>query len=198
VDVKLKLDAVECRPGRLEDVKAIRKRLPKAAELFVEAPAGVGMEELLAAVEAADACAKIRTGGVTAEVIPTVESVAVFLCACARRGLKMKATAGLHHAVRAEQALTYAVDAPRATMHGFVNFFVAAMLAMRGEDEKVVECLSGSSVKAFAASDEFVAWRGEKFEREEMERMRTGFVMSFGSCSFEEPMADLRATGWVA
>ena len=170
VDVGLKLDAVECRPARLEDVKAIRARLPKDAQLFVEAPAGVSVEELLSAVEAAGACAKVRTGGVTAEAIPSVEDVAEFLRACARRGLRMKATAGLHHAVRADHALTYAVDAPRATMHGFVNFFVAAMLAMRGDEKKVAECLGETSVAAFAAGEEFVAWRGERFEIEEIER----------------------------
>jgi hypothetical protein len=197
VDVGLALEVVECRPVRLEDVKAIRVRLPKEADLFVEAPAGVGMEELLSAVKTAGACAKIRTGGVTAEAIPTVESVAEFLCACARRGLRMKATAGLHHAVRAEHALTYATDAPTATMHGFVNFFVAAMLA-RGDEKKVEACLGETELSAFAKSEEFVAWRDEKFELGEIERIRRSFVMSFGSCSFEEPMADLRAMGWIA
>jgi hypothetical protein len=198
VDVGLTLDAVECRPARLEDVKAIRARLPKGAAVFVEAPQGVGVEELLSAVGAANACAKIRTGGVTTEAIPPVESVAAFLCACARRGLRMKATAGLHHAVRAEHALTYAADAPRATMHGFVNFFVAAMLALRDEEKKVEACLRETDVGAFAASEKFVAWREERFDIEEIERMRGSFAMSFGSCSFEEPMADLRAMGWVA
>lgn len=197
VDAGLALEAVECRPTRLEDVKAIRVRLPKDAELFVEAPQGVGVEELLDVVEAAGACAKIRTGGVTADAIPAVESVAAFLRACARRGLRMKATAGLHHAVRGERSLTYAADAPRATMHGLVNFFVAAMLALRGEENKVAACLRETEGSAFAASEEFVAWREERLELEEIERMRGSFVSSFGSCSFEEPMAELRAMGWL-
>jgi hypothetical protein len=198
VDVGLALEVVECKPARLQDVKAIRARLPKDAELFVEVPQGAGVEELLTVVEAAGACAKIRTGGVAAESIPRVEEMAAFLFACAHRGLKMKATAGLHHAVRAERALTYAADAPKAMMHGFVNFFVAAMLALRGEEKKLAACLSETAADAFAASEEFVAWRGEKFDHEEIERMRESFVMSFGSCSFEEPMADLRAMRWVA
>lgn len=198
VDVGLKLEAVECKPTRLEDVKAIRARLPNEAELFVEAPQGVRVEELLEAVETAGACAKIRTGGVTVGVIPGVEIVAAFMCACARGGLKTKATAGLHHAVRAEHALTYAPDAPIGMMHGFVNFLVAAMLALRGDQTEVEACLREESAEAFAASDEFVAWRGARFEVAEMERMRRQFAMSFGSCSFEEPMADLRAMGWVA
>jgi hypothetical protein len=198
VDAGLKLDAVECRPARLEDVAAVRLRLPKDAELFVEGPQGVSLEELLALVEAAGACAKLRTGGLAAQAIPSVEDVAEFLCACARRGLKMKATAGLHHALRAEHALTYAAGAPRATMHGFVNFFMAAMLALRGEEKKVAACLSETSLDAFYASEDFVAWREERFAIEEIEQMRESLVMSFGSCSFEEPMADLRAMGWVA
>lgn len=198
VDIELKLETVECRPARLEDVKAIRARLPKDAELFVEPPQGIAAEELFAAVEAAGACAKIRTGGMTAEVIPSSESVTAFLCGCARRGLKMKATAGLHHAIRAEHALSYAADAPRAVMHGFVNFFVAAMLAKRGEREKTVACLRESEASAFSASDESVAWRAERFARDEIDHMRERFAVSFGSCSFEEPMADLRAMGWVA
>ncbi|HTV09065.1 MAG TPA: hypothetical protein VMD97_08505 [Candidatus Aquilonibacter sp.] len=198
VDAGLRLDAVECRPAGLQDVKAIRMRLRKDAELFVEAPQGVGVEELLKAVKAAGACAKIRMGGVTAEAIPSAELVAAFLCACARHELKMKATAGLHHAVRAEHALTYAADAPRATMHGFVNFFVAAMLAMRGEDEKVLACLLEMDPEAFVAGEKFAAWGEDRFGLAEMEGMRESFVMSFGSCSFEEPMADLRAMRWVA
>ena len=42
-----------------------------------------------------------------------------------------KATAGLHHPVRAEHPLTYAADAPAPTMHGFLNVFVAAAAAWR-------------------------------------------------------------------
>ena len=82
-------------------------------------------------------------------------------------------------------------------MHGFVNFFVAAMVALRGDATRVAACLSERAVKAFAASDELVAWHAERFEREEIERMRASFVMSFGSCSFGEPMSDLRAMGWL-
>ena len=197
MDVGLKLEAVECRPAKLEDVKAIRARLPKNAELFVEAPQGVLVEELLSKVEAAEACAKIRTGGLTSEAIPSSESVAAFLSACVRRGLRVKATAGLHHAIRAEHTLTYAVDAPSAVMHGFVNFLVAAMLALRGEEENAAACLNESDASAFCACDKAVSWHAEEFQLNEIEQMRSGFLMSFGSCSFEEPMAELRGMGWV-
>ena len=73
--------------------------------------------------------AKVRTGGVKPDAIPSVASLATFIRACADRRLAFKATAGLHHPVRAEHPLTYAPDAPRAVMHGFLNVFLAAAFA---------------------------------------------------------------------
>src|SRR4029079_13316085 len=67
--------------------------------------------------------------------IPSVEQVAAFIRACADRRLRLKATAGLHHPVRAVHPLTYAADAPRAMMHGFLNVFLAAAFAWHGEHE---------------------------------------------------------------
>jgi hypothetical protein len=75
--------------------------------------------------------AKLRTGGVTPESIPSPAEVAEFIWDCARAPVPFKATAGLHHPVRAEHRLTYAPDGPRAVMHGFVNVFLAAAAAWR-------------------------------------------------------------------
>ncbi len=100
VDAGLKLDCVECKPAALEQIAGIRKRLPGDALLFVEGAAGVAVNDLLRAIADAGACAKLRTGGVTADAIPDARSVAGFLRACAAAGVPMKATAGLHHAVR--------------------------------------------------------------------------------------------------
>ena len=51
-------------------------------------------------------------GGVTPESIPSPEQVAEFIWDCARAPVPFKATAGLHHAVRAEQP--YETSATRA------------------------------------------------------------------------------------
>src|SRR6266852_1266566 len=71
-----------------------------------------------------DGFAKVRTGGLTPESIPAAEDLADFLCRTAERRLAFKATAGLHHPVRSDRPLTYAPDAPRGVMHGFVNVFL--------------------------------------------------------------------------
>ncbi|HEY4010170.1 MAG TPA: hypothetical protein VGM11_08485 [Acidobacteriaceae bacterium] len=196
--VGLRPESVECRPAQLDDIRAIRALLRTDAELFVEAGPGIALDDLLATLHRVGACAKIRTGGVTPDAIPTVGDVAAFLCACARRGVRLKATAGLHHVVRAEHPLTYAADAPRANMHGFLNFFVSSMLAMRGEENNVESCLRETSTDAFQTSEDRITWRDKQFALDEIERMRANFALSFGSCSFEEPIADLRAMGWLA
>jgi hypothetical protein len=142
--------------------------------------------------------AKIRTGGVAANAIPQAAAVAGFLVGCARHGVCLKATAGLHHAIRAEHALTYEPRSERATMHGFVNFFVAAALALEGADEREVEAaLSDETAANFAADEESVHWRGHEFSAQQIKRMRERFVVSFGSCSFTEPLEEMRAMGWV-
>ena len=66
------------------------------------------------------------------EAIPDPADLARFIAACAAAGVPWKATAGLHHPVRAEQALTYEPGAPRAVMHGFLNVFAAAAFAGGG------------------------------------------------------------------
>src|SRR5262249_54871485 len=52
--------------------------------------------------------AKVRTGGLTPEAIPSSGEIADFLFRAAALRLPFKATAGLHHPIRAEHALTYA------------------------------------------------------------------------------------------
>ena len=55
-----------------------------------------------------------------------------FLRACTEAGVPFKATAGLHHPLRAEYRLTYAPDSPRGTMFGFLNVFLAAAFLRPG------------------------------------------------------------------
>src|SRR5581483_9144291 len=102
VDVGLRLDAVECRPATLADIAGIRRRMPRDGELFVEAPIGSAAQELIAAAASVGACGKVRMGGVVAEAIPSSDAVAAFLTMSARQSVRMKATAGLHHAIRGQ------------------------------------------------------------------------------------------------
>jgi len=143
-----------------------------------------------------DAFAKVRTGGLTPDAIPSCESLAEFIHEAARRPVGFKATAGLHHPIRAERALTYASDSPRAVMHGFLNVFLAAAFAWHGADfPQVRDMLAETDPSAFEFFDSKVDWRGNWLRTEEVVTARRDFAHSFGSCSFKEPIADLRQLG---
>lgn len=173
---------------------------PRAAALeskgVLSAPRPVYCEVPLAqldAVRAAGCFAKVRTGGVTPEAIPSVAAVADFIRACAERRLAFKATAGLHHPVRAEYPLTYKPDALRAVMHGFLNVFVASALAWHG-DRDLEPVLAEPDPTAFRFDDR-AHWRAKSLSAEQVRDARANFLHAFGSCSFDEPVADLRALG---
>src|SRR5438067_5992205 len=103
-------DADEPRAAVIESKRVIRAGRP----VYCEVPVGE-----LDEVKRAGAFAKVRTGGVRPEAVPAVGEVAGFILACADRRLPFKATAGLHHPVRAPHPLTYEPDAPHAVMHAF-------------------------------------------------------------------------------
>lgn len=142
--------------------------------------------------------AKIRTGGVTADAFPTTEAVAEFLAACTRAKVAFKATAGLHHAVRGSYRLTYEAESARGTMHGFVNVFLAAVLAYRGESVRgVIATLEEKSAAAFVFGEDGVRWPGFEAGVDEIEGVRREFAISYGSCSFSEPVEEAKSLGWL-
>jgi hypothetical protein len=136
--------------------------------------------------------AKIRTGGVTPDAIPHPDRVATFIRICAMHGVPFKATAGLHHPLRCMRALTYEPNSARATMHGFVNVFMAA--AFPHDAERV---LVEDDPKAFRFEDDVAWWRDHAVTTEHLADVRREFAISFGSCSFEEPVAELQELGWL-
>jgi len=50
---------------------------------------------------------------------------------------------------------------------------------------------------AFAFDDDGASWRGHRVSTEDIITMRRDFATSFGSCSFEEPIGDLKELGWL-
>lgn len=136
--------------------------------------------------------AKIRTGGITPDAFPAIDNVAAFLRACKEKGVAFKATAGLHHPLRCVRPLTYEPNAATGTMHGFLNVFLAAALLEHAE-----AILAETDAQAFSFEDDGVSWRGHRASTDDLATMRKTFATSFGSCSFEEPIEDLRNLGWL-
>jgi hypothetical protein len=145
-------------------------------------------------------CAKLRAGGTRSDSIPSAKNVAQFIETCRRCGVGFKATAGLHHPLRGQYPLTYDAVAEQGRMHGFVNLFVAACLSFTRAwaAEQLVEVLDVSSPDRFEFGDHRLSFDGMELTLDEIRKTRRMFALSFGSCSFVEPVDELKRPGWLA
>jgi hypothetical protein len=190
------VDAVEPKAGSAGEAEAALAALPRGLAAFVEVPLGGDLDALLAVLRRRGAGAKARTGGLVPEAVPDPAEVARFIAACAAAGVPWKATAGLHHPVRGERALTYDPAGPRALMHGFLNVFAAAAFAEAGASLPDVEAvLREEDASALRLDGDGLAWRRLRVPADGVAATRRGFATSFGSCSFAEPVAGLRSLG---
>lgn len=138
-------------------------------------------------------CLKLRCGGANAAAVPSLAELANALAAARDCGVLVKATQGLHHAVRHWDAQ---LGAP---VHGFVNLFAAAALARsHGLDaDGIAEVLAEEDPSNFVWTPSALAWRDRPVSLEGLAAARRFGVSSFGSCSVDEPLADLRRLGLV-
>lgn len=175
----------------------------RALPVFVEPVRGEGWEDALTHASGAVARIrdsvsepsfgmKLRCGGVTPAAFPSVEEVAQFLLQCHRWQVPVKATAGLHHPLRHRH------DPLGVDMHGFVNVFASALFVARGlEMSELLELLDERNPGAFSWDDESFTWRRWSLPAHEVRELRRRRIGTFGSCSFDEPCADLRELGWL-
>jgi hypothetical protein len=169
---------------------------PANFAVYFEIPIADDPSELIQIISETGARAKARTGGVTADGFPSAFQLARFIKACADHDVPFKATAGLHHPLRSVNNLTYQLESAKVLMHGFLNVFIGAAFAQNGMDvERLAELLEERSATAFQFDQGSVSWRGEMVVRGQLRVTRGLLAIGFGSCSFEEPIADLRTLG---
>ncbi|MEO7965398.1 MAG: hypothetical protein ABIT38_15930 [Gemmatimonadaceae bacterium] len=196
-DSHMTIDVVEGRATSTEEIAALHDAFPNL-ELYVEIAPNELLPQMLDALRARGLRAKIRTGGVVAEAIPDSRNVARFIAECVRRGVPFKATAGLHHPVRGDYPLTYAPDSPRGTMFGFVNVFAATAAAIAGSDESVLASILEADAREQSLVEGGALRLGEaRLPATAISRARREAVVSFGSCSFREPVDELFALAAV-
>lgn len=137
--------------------------------------------------------AKIRTGGIKPELIPPASEVARFILACAKHEVGFKATAGLHHPIRAKHKLTYEPDSESATTHGFLNVFVAAAIAFEQnvDAETLEKILTSTRSEDFSFEKDKLVWNDFSVPLASISDTRNQGLISFGSCSFVEPTEEL-------
>jgi hypothetical protein len=187
------IESVEVKVASPEEVSRLSGIIPAELATYFEFPL-FSCAECIAAVAGCGRRAKIRTGGETADKFPAPESVIEFIRLCAAGNVPFKATAGLHHPLRSVHRFTYQPDSPSGIMHGFVNVFLAAAFLRAGmEATLAVQLLEERSADAFHFNADGVVWRQHRLSQPEIAAARRGFAVSFGSCSFTEPIDDLKS-----
>ena len=187
------IEIVELKANSVDDIATQAQAIPQSFQAYFEIPLQTDVQKVVDAIARAGARAKVRTGGVTRDSFPTASELVEFMIACKRAGIRFKATAGLHHPVRGSYPLSYDEKSEASTMFGYLNLFVAAALIERGESaQRAVDALEETDESAFHFSDDGLRWRDVVFSTEELGAMRETFANSFGSCSFREPVDELR------
>ena len=186
------VDTVELKTHTAREVERASEMLDRRFDTYMEIPVTDDPAELIAAISGTIAKAKIRTGGVTEDAFPTSAQVVRFIQRCLAHDVAFKATAGLHHPWRAEYRLTYASDAKHGTMYGFLNVLLCTAALIGGADEKAATGLLEERDPASVRFDEAgVRWRQLTLSTDALDQARESMV-AFGSCSFAEPLDDLR------
>jgi hypothetical protein len=197
---ELQVRALEVAPQEPDVIRAPGNRLDeggtRGAQVFYEVPLDDRMEARLDAIVDVGAAAKVRTGGIAPEAFPSVGRLVHFLRACAERALAFKATAGLHHPVRGRYPLTYQRESSSCDMHGFLDLALVSELIRSGrvDDAEAARLLAGTSDHVVPGPTG-LRWFGHELSTKDIRTLRRTFFLSFGSCSFEEPVADLMRLG---
>jgi hypothetical protein len=181
----------------LREAAAKVERAGLAVFFEVSASDGVGVSRLVTELRYLSlprpAGFKLRAGGLEPSAFPTSQQVAQAVVVCLFAGVPFKATAGLHH------PFPRFGPGVQARMHGFVNLFTAGVLihALTVGADVVRAVLEDDDPAHFVFTDKGLRWRELEVSTEQIAAARQKAVLSFGSCSFDEPRDDLGALGWM-
>ena len=186
------IEVVELKASTIEEIANQQQDLPRTFISYFEIPLSGDVPSLVRAIREVSSRAKVRTGGITAEVFPSPQSIIDFMSACRAESVAFKATAGLHHPIRGEYRLTYEQGSAAGMMYGFLNVFIAAALLAAGEsDDLALAALQETNRAAFEFDDDHLRWRDKRISAEQLANIRRDSAISFGSCSFREPIDEL-------
>jgi hypothetical protein len=160
---------------RIESVEA-RHSVEFDGEVYVELPLDDTLDERLDDVASLGLRAKVRCGGAS---VPEAADLARFIQGCRERDVVFKATAGLHHAYPTA-----------AGEHGFLNVLAAAVF---GDEEDALAAGEGS----FELDARSFRWDTREADAIALRLVRGTLFHSIGSCSFFEPVEELRARGML-
>lgn len=189
------VDSIEVKVPEGTNLETLTELIPESLTAYFEAPAS-GRLDYFTRLALTHKRAKLRTGGVTQDAFPASEEIVKFIRMCLAANVPFKATAGLHHPLRCKKPLTYEENAIVGTMHGFLNLFLTAcFLRVNMNDASMYEMILDGDVSNFEFTDEGISWKGRTVDIKTIELARKRNALSFGSCSFTEPIEDLKELG---
>ena len=184
------IDTVEVKTSSAGAIEAVIDALPREIFPFCELPLQSDLRGMMAALAGGEAGAKIRTGGITADLFPDTRSTANFIDLACVAEVPFKATAGLHHPFTHESAT---ID--DAVEFGFFNIFLGAALRLHNhiDIDGLADMLNARDPSVFDFGDTHIIYEGMQLSLDQLAAARANFATSYGSCSFIEPIEDLQS-----
>jgi hypothetical protein len=192
-DGKAKIDSLEVKVEEATEITEAAKILPPELKTYFEFPPNDILADFITALALSKQRAKIRTGGVTVDAFPSTDEIIKFMRLCVAANIPFKATAGLHHPLRCVKPLTYETNAPTGTMNGFLNLFLSACLLRQNlNSPQVHRLMNETDGENFEFEEEEIFWTNQNISLNTINLTRQKNAISFGSCSFTEPVEDLQ------
>lgn len=165
---EVRLVALEVASADVASLRAVLGE-PAGVTVYVELPRDQTRDDVIAALAATSYRAKLRTGGPRADLYPDEPELAAAVVAVTAAGVRFKATAGLHHALRNTDPET------GFEQHGFLNLLAAVRHA--GDASVAAEILAERQLR-----------RLPPFEG-------ASLLDSIGTCSIVDPVNELTELG---
>jgi len=105
--------------------------------------------------------------------------------------------AGMLPPARLHRPFRHIDPAMQRPLHGFLNLFVAGVLAwsLQLDEPDIQAIVEEQDARQFRFESDLLAWNEAEAMLDEIEFARRHRVVSFGSCSFTEPLDELRRCG---
>lgn len=172
-------NVVEFKANSATEIESALSQMHDDLFPYIEIPIDVDPRGLLACLSGVIAGAKVRTGGISADLHPSSQALARFVHSCAIADQPFKATAGMHHPEQHTNNTVGVVE------YGFLSV-LHATAAARFNDASVEEV---EQILHAQTSDCLL------FSESQLEQVRAELFNSLGSCSFDDPRDDLRSMG---
>jgi hypothetical protein len=191
---QITVTALEFPPLPPTQIKRLIPYLPSGVEAFFEIPLNEDPQTYLEVLKYTGTGAKIRTGGMTAQAFPSITQLYQYILSFANAQVAFKATAGLHHLLPGNYCLTYEPDSVSTLMHGFLNVTILGALAYwhKVTPQTSQEVLHESTTTNFQFTPDTISWCNHRLNIAKIKEARQRFFRSFGSCSFQEPVDNLK------